>query len=137
MIGTIRWNLLLGAVSFVVTLSTSLINNIWSTALIRSCYSFVLLFLLVFLVRWILGTFAGIDKIIDTDGAEDDSKGSTLDLTTPDEEESLNQMLKGSRDPHASEGENGFAPLNPPKLTSKVNLETGDMVQALRQMSEE
>ncbi|SFL45816.1 hypothetical protein SAMN03159341_106160 [Paenibacillus sp. 1_12] len=137
MIGTIRWNLLLGAISFVVTLSTSLINNIWSTALIRSCYSFVLLFLLVFLVRWILGSFAGIHKITEIDEAADDNKGTALDMTTPDEDESLNQLLKDSRDSHSHEGENGFAPLNPPKLSRKVNMETGDMVQALRQMSDE
>jgi hypothetical protein len=137
MIGTIRWNLLVGAISFAITLLASSFNNIWSTTLIRSCYSFVLLFVLVFLFRWVLGTFAGLDKITENDRLTDENKGTALDLTTPDDDESLKQMVKGSLDPNSLEAESGFAPLTPPKLSSKANVETGDMVQALRQMSEE
>jgi hypothetical protein len=137
MIGSIRWNFIVAAVSFSITFITSSLNNIWSTTLIRSCYSFLLLFVIVFLFRWVLGTFAGLDKIAEVDSMQDENKGNALDLSTPDEEESLNQMLKESMGPNTHEGEPRFAPLKPPKLTSKANIETGDMVQALRHMSEE
>lgn len=137
MIGSIRWNFIVAAISFFITFLTSSLNNIWSTTLIRSCYSFLLLFVIVFLFRWVLGTFAGLDKIAEIDSMPDENKGNALDVTTPDEEESLNQMLKDSLDPNTNEGEPRFAPLKPPKLSSKANIETGDMVQALRHMSEE
>jgi hypothetical protein len=137
MVGSIRWNLIIAAISFVLTFIASSMNNIWSTTLIRSCYSFLLLFVIVFLFRWVLGTFAGLDKITDIDSVTDENKGTTLDMTTPDEEESLNQMLKKSLDPNTQESEPSFAPLKPPKLSSKANIETDDMVQALRQMSDE
>ncbi|WP_243767074.1 hypothetical protein [Paenibacillus agricola] len=92
--------------------------------------------MIVFLFRWVLGTFAGLDKLTDAESMPDETKGTALDLTTPDEEDSLNKLLKESLEPNTNEGVPGFAPLQPPKLTSKANIDTGDMVQALRQMSE-
>jgi hypothetical protein len=134
MMGTISLNLIIGAISFVITFIVSSFTNIWMTTLIRSCYSFIILFLLVFLFRWVLGTFAGLDK---TTNVTDENKGTALDLTTPDEDAALNQMLKDSLDPNATETEPGFAPLNPPKLSSKVNMESEELAQALRHISEE
>jgi energy-coupling factor transporter transmembrane protein EcfT len=137
MMGTIRLNFIIAAISFIVTFIVSSLTNIWLTTLIRSCYSFIILFIVVFLLRWVLGTFAGFNNIAVNDNELDENKGTALDVTTPDEDAALNQMLKDALDPNSPEAEPGFTPLNPPKLSSKVNLEPDELAQALRHMSEE
>ncbi|OXM84692.1 hypothetical protein [Paenibacillus rigui] len=141
MMGTIRWNFVIGLVSLVITFMSSITHNIWMTTILRSVYSFIILFLLTFLFRWVLGTMAGFNKLAGTDEqqeAADKEKGTALDLSTPDEEAALHQMLKDSLDPNANAVDPGFSPLNPPKLSTKGNsMEPGEMAQAVRRMTEE
>lgn len=54
MLGSWKWNVGLGTFSFFITLAFALIHNTWFTALVRSCWAFVLGFLLAYLLRWIL-----------------------------------------------------------------------------------
>ncbi|TDF98204.1 hypothetical protein [Paenibacillus piri] len=141
MIGSIRWNFLVGGLSFALTFCVSIVNNIWLTTLLRSVYSFIILFLVVFACRWALGTLAGFNKPAGAETLHDESaeehKGNTLDLSTPDEEADLHQMLRNSQDGKESAGGTGFAPLNPPKLSSKSNLDAGELAQAVRHMTEQ
>ncbi|NOU93408.1 hypothetical protein GC093_09280 [Paenibacillus sp. LMG 31456] len=138
MLGTIRWNFIVGGISFVLTFLISIFNNIWLTTLLRSFYSFIILFAVVFLFRWVLGTIAGFNQLAVTEALHqepaDDHKGTTLDMSTPDEDAALHDMLKGS---NSSGGGTGFAPLNPPKLSSKQNMDAGELAQAVRHMTEE
>jgi energy-coupling factor transporter transmembrane protein EcfT len=140
MAGTIRWNFIVGGISFVLTFLFSIINNIWLTTLLRSFYSFLILFAFVFVCRWLLGTLAGINKLpvneeLHHESAEE-HKGTALDISTPDEGADLHQMLKGPLNANPAAGGSGFAPLNPPKLSSKSNLDAGDLAQAVRHMTE-
>ncbi|WP_159884354.1 hypothetical protein [Paenibacillus puerhi] len=146
MIGTVKWNFIVGAIAFVVTFAMSAGNNIWLTTLLRSFYSFAILFVLVFAFRWLLGTFAGLERLgelssEDVEGEE--VKGTAFDaITPPDQDAELHQMLKNRIDDSAPPAEESlFAPLNPPKLSTKIS-ETPDdtpreMAQALRRMTEE
>lgn len=138
MIGSIRWNFIVGAVSFLITFALSISNNIWLTTIIRSFYSFVILFLVVFLCRWILGSFAGLNQHTPSQNIEasKETRGIAVDAITPDQDEELHQMLKHSLDPNDSFASD-FSPLNPPKLSTKVNSNPEELVQALRQMSED
>ncbi|GAA4871751.1 hypothetical protein GCM10023310_59220 [Paenibacillus vulneris] len=141
MIGTVRWNLIIGLISLVITFISSISTNIWTTSLLRSVYSFAIVFIVIFLFRWILGTIAGLNQLNTDlkDGVSDEEgKGAALDLQTPEDDASLHQMLKDSLDPKAPSMDSGFAPLNPPKLSSKTNsMEPGEMAQAVRRMAEE
>lgn len=139
MIGSIRWNVALGLSGMILTMLISLGNNVIWTTTIRSLYSFVILFLIGFLIRWILGTIVGINKMSINEESlsqkEEKNLGSTVDLSTPDENEAINQSLKMNLE--ASTKETKFAPLNPPKLASKDTIDTETMVNAIRHMSED
>lgn len=141
MIGTIRWNFFIGLLSLVITFASSISTNIWMTSLLRSIYSFLIVFILVFLFRWILGTIGGLNQLHTEPGnapLENESKGTAFDAQTPDDEASIHQMLKDTIDPKAPAMDSGFAPLNPPKLSSKTSsMEPGEMAQAVRRMTEE
>jgi hypothetical protein len=141
MLGTIRWNFIVGGLSSLITFLFSIANNIWLTTLLRSIYSFLILFALVFMFRWVLGTVVGLNKLASTDphlqDSADEHKGTALDMSTPDEEAALHQMLKGSLDPDAAGVDASFAPLQPPKLSSNANLDAEEMAQALRSLTEE
>jgi len=141
MIGTIRWNFIIGLLSFAITFASSIVNNIWLTSLLRSTYSFLIVFALTFLFRWVLGTIAGLNRLNapdSQDGTEEAGKGASFDATTPDEDAALHQLLKDSLDSKAPAADAGFAPLNPPKLSSKLdNIEPAEMAQAVRRMTDE
>ncbi|MCZ8520030.1 MULTISPECIES: hypothetical protein [Paenibacillus] len=144
MIGSLRWNLYAGLAAFLITFVLSIPNNIWLTTIVRSCYSFIVLFLLVFGCRWLLGTIAGLNGLPAPQPsvmpaappAEEEGKGSAYDAMTPDQDAELHQMLKGSMSGTAPP-EPGFAPLTPPKLSTKVQPTPEELAQAVRQMSEE
>jgi hypothetical protein len=139
MIGTIRWNLTLGAIGFVFTFLLSVFNNLFLTTFVRSFYCFMILFIVGFIVRWLLGTLAGLNHMtVEADGDGQDAmndKGSTVDFSTPDEQESLNQLLKQQIDnPQAGES---FSPLEPPKLASKMEQNPEELAKALRRLIED
>lgn len=138
MIGNIRWNLAVGLLGFGLTFLLSVGNNAMLTTLEHSFYSFVLLFAAVFAFRWILGTFgdfAGTELFVPQANADGMESGSRLDLRTPDDDEHMKEMLRNGIQP--GRDDSSFAPLNPPKLVTKADVPEGDMVKALRQMSEE
>ncbi|WP_438446917.1 hypothetical protein [Gorillibacterium sp. sgz5001074] len=137
MIGSFRWNLFAGAVGFAGTLLASFPRNVWKTALIHSFYSFLFLILFTFVVRWVLalliassGVRSGPGDIQET-GTEP-HKGRTIDLSTPD-----NGEMPGSQTEQGSEDSLSFTPLNPPKLTTKMDQDPEELVKALRRMTEE
>ncbi|MFB6363989.1 hypothetical protein ACFCP7_07985 [Paenibacillus elgii] len=138
MIGSIRWNFIVGAAAFVITFALSITDNIWLTTLIRSFYSFVLMFVIVFLFRWLLGTVAGLAgaPIPEHSEEEDELKGKAVDVVTPDQDAELHQMLKPSPGPMDAV-ETDFSPLNPPKLSTKIQGSPDELAQAVRRMSEE
>jgi hypothetical protein len=133
MSGTIRWNLITGLVGFLGTLLVSMPQNIFKTALIQSCYSFAFLFLFTFVVRWVLGLMLAASSsegpTLPQATEQELAKGQTIDLATPSED-----LLSAADVPAEEEL---FAPLNPPKLSTKVDQSPEELAQALRHMSEE
>jgi energy-coupling factor transporter transmembrane protein EcfT len=142
MIGTIRWNLVVGFIAFLFTFICSISSNIWLTTILRSLYSFVIVFILMFLFRWILGTIVGLNQFMSEEPKREDvpdesHKGTALDVTTPDDEDSIHQMLKEGLDQASAVDDQFFSPLSPPKLTTKPDYKPEELAKALRQMSEE
>ncbi|MFS0839331.1 hypothetical protein [Paenibacillus sp. 1P03SA] len=139
MAGTIRWNFIVGAVSFVLTFLLSLGSNVWLTTLLRSLYSFAILFAVTFGFRFIIGLLlsAGGPPVNETAAAPAEGPapnknlGQHLDLTTPSDE-TVQEAAAG-----ADREEAEFAPLLPTKLVTRKQPDTEQSVRALRQMSEE
>src|SRR5688572_6704368 len=94
--GSLRINLWSGVVGFILTFVLSVGSNLLTTSLIRGLIAFVFWFLLAFVLRWTLGVVARPDlgNAQSRASSQVDGVGGNLDLTTPDENENLNELLK-------------------------------------------
>lgn len=137
MAGNLKWNLITGLIGFGGTLALSMPHNILKTAFIQSLYSFIFLFLITFLARWLLGLVAqsaqtpesAAEAVTRELEREEEIRGTRIDLATPEDD---SPML-----PQAAM-DTGFTPLNPPKLSTDMGEHrTEDAVKALRQMTDE
>lgn len=135
MIGTIRWNLVVASAAMIITFLFSIANNVFNTSLFRSFYSFAILFLLIFLVRWLLGTVANLKTLFQQTGeytsTQEEHLGQHINISTPEEIESIQEMMKE----HG--GTQPFSPLEPPRLVSKEKLDPEELAKALRHLSED
>lgn len=138
MIGNILINLLLGLIGFVFTFLVTYGNNLITTSLVRGAIAFVIWFLLAFLLRWVLSIIMNPSR--PTEGIEipgndeSESLGSRLDISTPDEDEELKNLLKPKQT--GGNGDNsGFTPLKPPKLVTMKDPE--ELAKAVRHLKEE
>ncbi|MEI7027308.1 hypothetical protein [Paenibacillus sp. y28] len=132
MIGSLRWNFILGAIGGVVTFLLSVANNLLLSALLHSLYAFVILFVLGFALRFALKVTLSLntgEPVTDSDAG----KGTRFDAVTPQESEDLHDLLKSK--PNQQE-EEGFLPLAPTKLSTKLPDSPENMAHALRRMSE-
>lgn len=136
MAGNLKWNLITGLIGFAGTLALSMQQNIIKTAFVQSLYSFVFLFLITFLARWFLGLIVqssqmppGLAEELTKElDKEEATRGLNVDLATPDD-----TFLNAG-----AEEQSGFAPLNPPKLSTALGeRKPEDAVRALRQMTDE
>lgn len=134
MIGNIVINLLFGVVGFVFTFFITYNNNVLSTSLIRSLLGFAIWFLLAFLLRWVLGIIVNQSPSPDALGAGGDELGVKLDISTPDEDQELINLLK-PKPAEGNGGSEGFKPLAPPKLVSMKDPE--ELAKAVRHLKEE
>lgn len=148
MIGSYRWNLFAGGIGLVGTLLISLPNNIWETALIQSLYSFLSLFLLTFIIRWVFGFLIRTSNSgsfkpgVTFDQETDSPRGQTIDLSTPADGEVIlprvDQQQGTGTNPANLDEDSVFTPLNPPKLSTKLEQQDPEeLVRALRRMTEE
>jgi len=142
MIGSWRWNLTLGLISGLITFLLSVFDNILTTTLLNSLYCFLITFALVYAFRWILGTIVGLKQItsaneheVSSEPGAEAGKGTNIDLRTPDDGESLNELLKGQPNVEQSE-QPAFSPINPPRLVSAKKLGPEKMAEAVRRMSD-
>ncbi|MEX2415238.1 MAG: hypothetical protein WD424_03765 [Paenibacillaceae bacterium] len=122
----------------VFTFLISLTNNVLTTALIRSLYGFVIVFAITYVIRWMLGTLAGINTYSEQENnnsTEGESTGTSIDLLTPEDLGSLNDLLKSQL--MSTDAERSFSPLQPPKLVSKEKLDSESLANSLRQLSED
>ncbi|MEI0739958.1 hypothetical protein VQ056_30650 [Paenibacillus sp. JTLBN-2024] len=95
--GNLRFNLVFGVIGLVLTLLFSLMNNnLFMTSLIRAVVSFAAWFALAFVLRWAWTMVSApqAESEFNDWKAEDAQTGTRLDLTTPDESDELNELLK-------------------------------------------
>lgn len=113
MIGTIKWNVIVGAIGLLLTMVFSLNHNVFMTSVIRGAYVFAVLFIITFFMRWFL--FYIVNHVETVSEAQ---KGAHIDLSTP--EQDVQQQ---------------FSPLNPPTYETKEDIE--EVVKVVRHMSED
>jgi hypothetical protein len=134
MIGNIFTNLLFGLIGFVFTFFITFNNNVLSTSLLRSLLGFIIWFLLAFLLRWVLGFIVHESAPPDEQDVEGEELGAKLDISTPNEDEELINLLK-PKPGQGSANNEGFKPLTPPKLVSMKDPE--ELAKAVRHLKEE
>lgn len=126
MIGKHSWNVGLASAGMILIFLINISNNVLTTSLLRSLYSFACLFVIVFAVRFLLG-FIGIHEA--GDQQEDEVKGQHIDIVTPDDEASILGQQSAS-------AEEDFSPLNPPKVNAD-QVDPDLVVKAVRQLTQE
>lgn len=155
MIGNVRWNLWFSIAGTLLAFMFSWLNNPLSTALIRSLYCFVALFLLLFVVRFFLGSVANItlpdEQAKEFTEGQEGAVGANVDLSTPDETEQIQEALKQSltekqnisstelntEGSASSAADALFTPLKPERLVTTSDDQTAEeLARAVRQMSE-
>src|SRR5690606_20811430 len=140
MIGTVRWNFILAFTGFLLTFILSAGDNFLVRALINSFYSFIILFMIGFAARWLLGTAAGLKTANSVEQGDsfdvipdvEDPRGAAFDAATP-EDGSLNEMIKEQL---GAEQTSEFVPLTPRKLASAPHEDGEQLAQALRRLTE-
>lgn len=143
MIGNIRINVIVASLAGLFTFALSIGNNLLMTTCLRSVYSFLILFVLTFGFRWVLGLMIGAEYAAGgssrVNASSESSVGQALDMTTPDEDEETRQLMKANlgNNNNSPSKEMEFSPLNPPKLVTKNNLDPEQLAGALRRMSED
>lgn len=146
MIGTIRWNVYAGFLGFLLTFTLSVGGNFVIRALLHGLYSFLIVFTVVFVLRWLLGTVGGLKEVPPLEaaadlgnGGPDEATGQAFDQRTPDEEEHLNDLLKDQLKPPAGQAQEeggSFVPLAPQKLKAVSDAEAEELAQAMRHLKE-
>ncbi|WP_239616998.1 hypothetical protein [Cohnella mopanensis] len=138
MVGSWRLNVGFGAFGAILTFMFSLSNNPIGTTLIRSLYAFLVFAALAFVVRLVLGQLLNPAKKPDAaDLPTDNERGAVLDVTTPDEGDSLSEMMKEQWADGKGEAIKGFQPLQPTRLVSLDNPNPEEVVQAIRRLTDE
>ncbi|MGG6311145.1 hypothetical protein [Paenibacillus macerans] len=140
MTGKLRYYLLLGFIGFLITFAASAGNNLFMTSFIRGLISFAVWFALAFAAGWMLGFLrempSGHTAIQDEGLLAEQGKGGNLDLTTPEESEQLNELLKPS--PVSTEEDMQFTPLSPPKLVKTPDdKDPEELVKVIRHLTEQ
>ncbi|AIQ47838.1 hypothetical protein R70723_19490 [Paenibacillus sp. FSL R7-0273] len=134
--GKMLISFLSGLIGFLFTFLTNYGHNLLGTSLIRGIYGFILWFVLAFFLRWVLGfivkqSASGRSSEL---AGDDEALGGNLDLSTPDEDEELINLLK-QKPAEDNGGSEGFTPLQPPKLVSMKDPE--ELAKAVRHLKEE
>ncbi|WP_238653769.1 hypothetical protein [Paenibacillus piscarius] len=131
-------NVAAGLVGFVITFLANNGHNVVGTSLIRGIYGFIIWFVLAFLLRWVLSVIIGnSDESGDVESGPSglgDGLGGKLDISTPDEEQELKDLLTPKKDNESTE-HGDFKPLQPPKLVSMKDPE--ELAKAVRHLKEE
>lgn len=141
MLGTWRWNAGLGLLGAGLTILFSIGNNPLPTMLVRSLYAFLAFFALAYAARAVLALILRPPAMALHDGEQPEEKGASLDLSTPDDPEELNELLKsqlkGGAETGSAQETTEFRPLNPPQLVSTDNKKPEQMANAIRHLTGE
>lgn len=153
MIGSYRWNLLLGGIVGLLTVSLAFTNgNLFLTALVRGMLSFCIVFILTYAFRWLLALIvmdeAGNPDEIDEIG----NVGGNIDYTTPLDADEFKPGSPEREGPTASDGEQpgagpaaSFQAFAPPRIERREQAGEGKepypdpetAARALRRLTED
>lgn len=142
MIGSWRWNALLGIGGSLLTLLFSLDGNGPAITGLRCLYAFIVFFAVTFVFRAAVAFIlrpspaAALHRAAADD--EQAATGHAIDYSTPDEGDELNELLRRQMDGSASpepERQPEFKPLSPPKLVSTQNREPEELAKAIRHLT--
>lgn len=133
-----RWNVGLAGLGAVLIFLISLSSNPLPTSLLRGLYAFIAFGLLGFFFRVVLQQLLRPAKTVggEKERAEEE-RGIVLDMTTPDDDASLSQLMKeqwtGTEEPQSA----GFEPLKPPRLVSIDDPNPEQVAQAIRRLNDD
>ncbi|MGM1045263.1 hypothetical protein SAMN05661091_2038 [Paenibacillus uliginis N3/975] len=137
MIGKLRFYLWAGFTGFILTFLFTVRNNLWLTSFNRALIAFAVWFVLAYLLKWVFNLASAPAKGSDGESERsgsipEEQLGNRLDLTTPDEDKELMNLIKP--EPEQDQEGNGFVPLDPPKLVSTKDPE--ELAKAVRHLTE-
>lgn len=139
MIGSWRWNVVLGIGGSILTLFFSLGDNGLAITSLRCLYAFLVFFAIAFIFRAMLAIIlrqAPPALAIETPADNEQPKGQSIDYSTPDQQDELNDMLRNQLDVNAMpDPGQQFKPLSPPKLLSTQNKEPEELAKAIRHLT--
>lgn len=147
MSGKFRYFFLIGFIGFLITFAVSAGNNLFMTSFIRGLIGFAAWFFLSFAGSWVFGFLKEQD--VRSDASElsaalqeqeleqETDKGNSLDFTTPDQSEELNELLKQSPDNQSQSQAHEFTPLHPPKLVKTLDdKDPEELAKVVRHLTE-
>lgn len=157
MIGSFRWNLTIAIIAAIMTVWFATMNhNPWPVVIVRSLTSFVVLFVLTYLFRFLIALIVGERPESERrQSAEEQSDmiGASVDLATPAEDISWplpNQEAgketaseKQSAEPSVEQSAQSFQAFEPPNIILKdpsqdeVNVDPQTAVKAIRRLTED
>jgi hypothetical protein len=137
MIGSWRWNAASGGFGALLTLLFSLGNNPLLTTLIRGLIAFVVFALMALAVRFFLGVLLLPASRPDPDELAEEDRGNVLDLVTPEDGDSLSEMMKENWSDGKDSPVSGFQPLEPIKLVKLDEPDPEEVVKAIRRLTDE
>jgi hypothetical protein len=136
MIGSWRLCVGFGGFGAILVFLFSLSNNPLGTTFQRSLYALLVFTGIAFAVSVILGVLLNPRAKSGNDLTEEE-RGSVLDIVTPDEGQSLSDMMKEQWADGKGEAVKGFQPLQPKRLVSLDNPNPEEVVQAIRRLTDE
>lgn len=143
MSGKVKYYLLIGFIGFLITFAVSSGSNLLATSLLRGGLAFVAWAALAFVGSWMLNFMKEHGETSEESqmlaAISEQVKGGNLDLTTPDESDEINDLLKQPIEGAIpSTTHEDFAPLNPPKLVKTPNdNDPEELVKVVRHLTEE
>jgi hypothetical protein len=140
MYGSIQWNFIIAAMAGFVSFLVSIASNVFTTAIIQTFYVFGIMFLVVFVFRFLIGLLLTMNIPTDTnldfvDPALLDAmdKGQNISLSTPDADEYLQDILKQNYTINSNDSQpSDFQPLNPTRLSTAPETQADNLVEAVR-----
>lgn len=143
MSGKFKYYLLIGFIGFLITLAVASGSNLLSTSLIRGGLAFIVWGGLAFVAGWMLDFMKEHGEASEESemlaAISEQVKGGNLDLTTPDEADEINDLLKQPLEASAAPNNpEDFTPLSPPKLVKTPNdKDPEELVKVVRHLTEE
>lgn len=140
MLGSVRWNVVLGAVGMVLTFAFSLGNNGIAISCLRSLYAFAAMFAAGYLLRGALHIIVGSAGTAPLQ--EPDHVGTRVDLQTPEEEGGLNDLLKaqleaGTDASRTQTQDADFVPFQPARVFKAEGADGEELAAAVRRLAQD